>query len=300
MMNRSMLGLAALAMVAPLSAQERRPATERAPRARVSINGDEVNPMDMVTNRRARLGVMLDMQATENDSIGATINGVTPGGPAAKAGIRSGDIITRLNGQRLIKAEQDRSEDDEASLAALRLIELVAKLGPGDTVAVEYRRGRETKTASIVTANERTLAMRNLGDGSAFFRMPQIEGKLRDLEGIGEMRISRPRMGTTEPGAFSFNFGGPFAELELAPINADLGAYFGTTEGVLVIDAPQRNSLGLKGGDVILSVDGRKARGPSSLLRIMSSYENGDVMKLDLIRNKSRQTISSKIDRDDE
>ena len=301
MMNRSVLALAALTVAAlPLSAQERRPVREPAPRARVWVNGDEVNPMDMVTNRRARLGVTLDMQAAENDSVGATISGVTPGGPAAKAGIRSGDIITRLNGQRLIKAERDRSEDAEESLAALRLIELVAKLEPGDTVAVEYRRGRETKTASIVTANERNLAMRNLGDGSVFFRMPQIEGNLRNLDGLGDMRISRPRMGTPEPGGFSFNFGGPFADLELAPINADLGAYFGTAEGVLVIDAPEKNSLGLKGGDVILSVDGRKARGPSSLLRIMSSYENGDVMKLDILRNKTRQTISSKVDRDDE
>jgi S1-C subfamily serine protease len=68
----------------------------------------------------------------------------------------------------------------------------------------------------------------------------------------------------------------------------------------LVIDAPERNTLGLKGGDVILSVDGRKARGPSSLLRIMSSYEDGDVMKLEILRNKGRQTISSKVDRDED
>lgn len=301
MMNRSMLSFAALAVAAlPLSAQERRPAPERTPRARVWVNGDEVNPMDMVANRRARLGVTLDLQAADHDSVGATISGVTPGGPAAKAGIRSGDIITRLNGQRLIKAERDRSEDNEASLAALRLVELVAKLEPGDTVAIEYRRGKETKTASIVTANERALTMRGPGEGNAFFRMPQIEGNLRNLEGLGDLRVSRPRMGTPEPSEFSFNFGGPFADLELAPINADLGAYFGTAEGVLVIDAPERNNFGLKGGDVILSVDGRKARGPSSLLRIMSSYETGDVMKLDILRNKGRQTISSKVDRDDE
>lgn len=301
MMNRSMLSFAALAVAAlPLSAQERRPQPERTPRPRVWVNGDEVNPMDMVTSRRARLGVTLDMRAADNDSVGATISGVTPGGPAAKAGLRSGDIITRLNGQRLIKAERDRSEDDEASLAALRLIEVVAKLEPGDTVAIEYRRGRETKTASIVTANDRTPAMRGLGDGNSFFRMPQIAGNHRNLEGLGNMRVTRDRMGTPEAGSFSFNFGGPFADLELAPINAELGAYFGTSDGVLVIDAPEKNSLGLKGGDVILSVDGRKARGPSSLLRIMSSYETGDVMKLDILRNKSRQTISSKVDRDDE
>ncbi len=302
MTNRSLWCVAALALASnPMAAQERRPAPERTPRPRVYLNGEEVNPMDMVTSRRARIGVVLDMRAVDNDSIGATLSGVTPGGPAAKAGIRSGDIITRLNGQRLIKAEGDRNEDDERSLAALRLTELMAKLEPGDTVAVEYRRGRDTRTASIVTANERSLAMRDLGEGNTFFRMPQIEGNLRNLEGLGEIRVNRPRiMGTPDPNSFAFSFGGPFADLELAPINADLGAYFGTAEGVLVIDAPERNTLGLKGGDVILSVDGRKARGPSSLLRIMSSYENGDVMKLEILRNKGRQTISSKVDRDED
>lgn len=302
MPNRPMLLVAALVMIAPsASAQERRPMPERAPRARVWVNGDEMNPMEMVANRRARLGVTLDIQATENDSVGATINGVTPGGPAAKAGLRSGDIITRLNGQRLVKAERDRSENEDESLAALRLIELVAKLEPGDTVAIEYRRGRETRTASIVTANERTLAARELGDRQFSFRVPRIEGNLRNLDGMGTMRVTRPRIpGGPEPEAFGFSFGGPFADLELAPINADLGAYFGTAEGVLVIDAPDRNTLGLKGGDVILSVDGRKARGPSSLLRIMSSYEAGDVMKLEILRNKNRQTISSKVDHDEE
>ncbi len=309
MLNRSMLCLAVGAMALPLSAQERRPTRERYPQPRVYINGEEVNPMDMVTNRRARIGVSVDTRAVENDSIGATISTVTPGGPAAKAGIRSGDIITRLNGQRLIKSASDRSDDEDASLAAVRLLEMVAKLEPGDTVAVEYRRGRETRTASVITAAENTLARRDLGDGNVFFRIPGTEGNLRELEGnfrgldgLGELRVTRPRVGAMPEGSssFGFSFGGPFADLELAPVNADLGAYFGTTEGVLVIDAPERNSLGLKGGDVILSVDGRKARGPSSLLRIMSSYETGDVMKLEILRNKGRQTISSKVDRDDE
>ena len=37
-----------------------------------------------------------------------------------------------------------------------------------------------------------------------------------------------------------FRSGGPLADLELAPLNPDLGAYFGTSDGVLVIDAPEK------------------------------------------------------------
>jgi S1-C subfamily serine protease len=296
-MLRTMLFLAtSVTTVLPLVAQDReRVRVREAPRARVWINGDEVDPMQWVTSRRARLGVLLDMRATDNDSIGATISSVTPGSPAAKAGIRSGDIITKLDGTSLVLSERDRDRDDEESLAGLRLIEMVAKIEPGDTVDVEYRRGRETRTAKVATSSERQLAARSFGDGNVLFNVPDVEGNISLPRIPGRMLA-----GPDGRNPFFFNFGGPFAELELAPINESLGSYFGTSEGVLVIDAPEGNTFGLKGGDVIISVDGRKARGPSSLLRILQTYDDGDVVKIEIVRNKSRQTVSSKIDKDEE
>ena len=317
------LGVLALA---PLAAQEpRRPA-----RARVWVDGDEVRPFDLLSRRRARIGVTLDMRAVDNDSIGATIEAVTPGGPAAKAGLRSGDIITRFNGRSLVRAERerydrDRSErdrsdrpdrdradrdraerdrddrdrdrgrerelrfnDDDQSFAAVRLIEMVAKLEPGDTVAIEYRRGAEgdSRTANVVTSKEFGIG----SDRDFTFAFPD-DGERITLPKIRQFRGDGPMI---------MSFGGPFADLELAPLNSDLGSYFGTTEGVLVINVPEKNSLGLRAGDVILSVDGRPARGPASLLRVLRSYEDGDVIKLEIMRNKSRQTISSKVTHDDE
>jgi S1-C subfamily serine protease len=91
--------------------------------------------------------------------------------------------------------------------------------------------------------------------------------------------------------------GGPLADLELAPLNPDLGQYFGTSDGVLVINVPGESSLGVKGGDVILSVDGRKATGPSSLLRIRRSYDEGDSFRLDIMRNKTRTSVTGKLEK---
>ena len=85
-------------------------------------------------------------------------------------------------------------------------------------------------------------------------------------------------------------------DLELAPLNADLGSYFGTTEGTLVIRVPEGSTLGLKGGDVILSVDGRKPSSPASLMRILRSYEAGESIKLEIIRQKKRETVAGKLD----
>jgi S1-C subfamily serine protease len=277
--SRSLTLLAlSLAAVLPLAAQERQ--------ARVWINGQEVRPYDLIAGRKARIGVTLDMRAVANDATGATIAAVTPGGPAAEAGLRSGDVITRFNGRSLVEPTGDRQENE--SLAALRLIEIVARVEPGDTVAVEYRRGTENRTARIVTARERDLVM----DGR--FEWP--DGP--DTDQVRLRGMPRIAMGRG-PGEFAFSFGGPLAEIELAPINADLGSYFGTVEGVLVIDAPTGNSFGLKGGDVILSVDGRKVQGPSSLHRILASYNVGDTVKLEIMRTRSRQTFSTKIARRD-
>ncbi len=303
-MLRRMVLVGSLGLLAqsPIAAQE--PRTQA--RNRIWINGDEVRPFDLLARRRAKLGVTLQMRGAENDSIGATIQGVTPGGPAAKAGLRSGDIVTRFNGKSLVRAERERDDrdrdkdrdrdqdrdrpDDQESLAAVRLIEMVAKLEPGDTVALEYRRGKdaEPRTARVVTSKEFAMG----GDRNFSFNFPE--------DGDRVMRRMPRLPGGEGPNAWVMAFGGRFADLELAPVNAELGAYFGTSDGVLVINAPAKNSLGLKSGDVVLSIEGRAARGPASLLRILRSYEEGDVVKLEIMRNKSRQTITSKMTRDDE
>ena len=287
----------ALATALPLAAQQREPE-----RARVWINGRELSPLDLVVRRRARLGVTVDLAAVQNDSVGATISSVTPGGPASQAGIQAGDIVTRLNGRSLVDDRRDRDrsardERDDNSLAALRLIEVVAQLEPGDTAKVEYRRGRETRTATVITDREPTMALAPLEDGGFGFRFPERGERMR-VEDFPEPLRFRQLLPKGD-GAFAFTFGGPFADLELAPLNPDLGSYFGTADGVLVIDAPSPNTFGLKGGDVILSVDGRSPRGPASLLRILSSYEPGESVKLEILRNRNRQTVSAKIERED-
>lgn len=238
--------------------------------------------LEMVTTRRARLGVFVDTRANDNDSVGATISSVTPGGPAAKAGIQSGDIITRIDGQSLLGGGTSRSAEADESVPALRLIELVSKLEPNDTISVEYRRGAAKRTATVVTGNE--PAYRVFAGAE---RAPGLPDWDRFGEFGGEMRARR-----FPDGGFVFMLGGPLASLELAPLNADLGSYFGTTEGVLVISVPKESTLGLKGGDVILSVGDRKTTSPSGLLRILRSYDPGESIRFEIMRNKSRQTVT--------
>ncbi len=275
--------------------------TDRDGQPRVWINGEEVTGrVQDVLFRRARLGVTVELvPSAETDSIGARISAVTPGGPAARAGIRSGDIITRLNGERLVGPGTPNPRDGESAPGA-RLIELAAKLEPGDTVTVEYSRDGRRTTTSLVTATEPgafAFSMGSLGDSTRasverMLTMPEFR-----MERLFPNDDSRIRMFETRPNIVFREFGGPLADLELTPLNPDLAAYFGTAEGILVIRVPEKSRLGLKGGDVILNLDGRKPTNPAALLRILRTYEPEEEITFEVLRLKKREKVTGTIGR---
>jgi serine protease DegQ len=69
------------------------------------------------------------------DTRGALALSVQEGGPAAKAGIRPGDVLVRLDGDQLASPED--------LLAALR------SKSPGQTVTVEFRRGSDRQEVKV-------------------------------------------------------------------------------------------------------------------------------------------------------
>ena len=245
--------------------------------------------MQFVMNRRARLGLKVNLRARSTDSIGAYVDAVTPNGPAAKAGIQSGDIITSVDGKTVLAGGSAEAGSQRESLPGLRLIELAARLAPHDTIPVQFRRGKDRKTVSLVTADEPDILFRGPpGERSFAFR----------LGPDGPRRMAMPFEDQVE-GQFGGSppvfYGSLLADLELAPLNSDLGRYFGATDGVLVISVPKESQLGLKGGDVVLAVDGRKPTTPSQLLRILRSYEVDETLKLDVLRNHKRETVTGSL-----
>ncbi|WP_308120804.1 S1C family serine protease [Paractinoplanes bogorensis] len=70
-----------------------------------------------------------------NSTSGARLRSVEPAGPAATAGLKANDVVTKIDGHVL---------EDGTDLVAL-----VRKYAPGATVSVEYRRGTKTQTASV-------------------------------------------------------------------------------------------------------------------------------------------------------
>ncbi|MBT8454345.1 MAG: trypsin-like peptidase domain-containing protein [Deltaproteobacteria bacterium] len=68
---------------------------------------------------------------------GALVNAVVPGGPADKAGLRSGDVITGVGNQPIREGHD--------------LLRTVLRQGVGERVNLEVRRGGKTKQIGVVT-----------------------------------------------------------------------------------------------------------------------------------------------------
>jgi S1-C subfamily serine protease len=232
--------------------------------------------------RRGRLGVLVDLSADRaRDSIGARVAGVTPGGPADKAGVREGDIIVRLNGTALAGTAARREgavETGDVSRPGTRLIELASRLDTGDTVRLEIRRDNQPLNLTLVAGQS------GVEDLVRRFRVEPMPGR-------GGARIQIPG----GPNLLSMVGEPPLGNLELVKVNPGLAEYFGTSDGLLVVNAPQDSSLGLKSGDVILSIGGRQPTSPAHAMRILSSYEPGESVAFEVMRMKRRITVSGKM-----
>ncbi|HEX5200393.1 MAG TPA: trypsin-like peptidase domain-containing protein [Actinoplanes sp.] len=91
---------------------------------------------DIIDHGKARRTVIGAEVATGTRTVtGARLRSVQPAGPAATAGLKAGDVITKLDNHVL----EDSTD----------LIALVRKYAPGTVVPVEYRRGAKTATASV-------------------------------------------------------------------------------------------------------------------------------------------------------
>lgn len=211
---------------------------------------------------RARLGVELGIATEIGGRTGIRLRSVEEGSPAEAAGLRAGDIAMSLNGTEL-------GEDP-----GRRLRELMSDVEAGDTVTVGYVRDGREATARVVTDSARSFSVVRPGNGEFRWSAPGVPG---------------PGMNVGLRGLFGDG-------LDLVAMNEGLGEYFGTDEGVLVASMDDDSVLGLRPGDVILSIDGRAVRDPRHARSIIASYRPEEAISFEVMRDGRRTTVTGSRD----
>jgi serine protease Do len=249
----------------------------------VSVDGDDDGGMQVfVTSDGGWLGARITEvtpDTVKQDKLpaerGVLLGKIVPDSPAAKAGLKTGDVVTEINGERVEGTAQFRRMIHE--IPAGRVTQFTV-----------WRDGRAEKLSV-------TLGKSEMGHGGAIVAPAEPGGfalQMPDMPNMGEMfsgpmiLSSRTRLG-----------------IDAENLDGEFGNYFGAPdgEGILVRgvfpDSPAAKA-GLKVGDVITSVNGDRIRSIGELrakIGEQQSQTEAKTLKLGLIRNKAPLSLNVEI-----
>lgn len=270
---------------------------------------------------RARLGIVLVERADEEGPAdGVPVQEVMEDGPADEAGLLDGDVIVAFDGHRLDEPlpddEVEDDLDDERALPPQRLVSLLRDHEPGDDVEVTVRREGEERTLTATLDAMRPRWAMRMGRAPRMRSMghpetPEPPRAFEFRQGRPDAPRARRRMrGMVAPGVEPFRWMKACGEvagrgvlgardcvagLEVRTLNEGLADYFGTGEGVLVLDVADDSPLGLRAGDVVLAVDGREVADREDLSRILRSYEEGEEVALRIRRQDREMNVAGTV-----
>jgi C-terminal processing protease CtpA/Prc len=225
--------------------------------------------------RGSMLGINIDSEGTNGQ--GVRIVGVSPGGPAAQSGLKAGDVIVAIDGKSLSSASSGEASAD--------LVEHMRATEAGTTVNVDYLRGGKRQAVKVKTTKAEPAVVRMLRERDV---LPALQGAAPMFEQFA-----------VPPFDVFFDAGHAFRSIELVSVTPKLGQYFGTDKGLLVVRAPKSTQYGLEEGDVLLSIDGRTPDSPGHAFRILRSYQPGEQVKLQVLRNRKRTDVTARIPEED-
>jgi S1-C subfamily serine protease len=238
---------------------------------------------------RAVIGVQIANGAGEG---GAKVIEVSPGGPAAEAGIKAGDLITSIGGQ-VIATESDPGR---------ALVQRMGQIDPNLKVSVGVMRDGKAMAFDVTPrpAPVQNFRLERRGPGGAGGPpgpqgfafpgpgpgagpgMPGLPGMGGPFQQRREIIINRGDEG---------GMGTRFHGIEFATLSEKLGSYFGVKSGVLVVRAGNNAAFKLQDGDVILAIDGRTPGSAQHAGRILRSYSPGEKLTIRVQRDRKAQNL---------
>jgi serine protease Do len=210
-----------------------------------------------------------DDQKKSKATNGVMVESVETDSPAAKAGIKQGDVIVEFDGERVRSSRQ--------------LSRLVQETVPGRSVTLAALRDGQRVSLTVQPRDGR--------DG-AYNYFNRFEFPMTKIT---------PTPAPAKPRALPFTLFGSTGRLGIgvSELSPQLAEYFGTKDGVLVTsvnDDSVAAKTGVKAGDVITSLDGGSINDAEDLRRRAQRLEAGDEFTLGVVRDKKALTLKGKLD----
>lgn len=227
-------------------------------------SGDEFKMFDVDENR-AMLGVV-----TEEIEGGVKVTELTDEGAAKKAGIKEGDIITKIDDTKIEDPDQ--------------LSETVRKHKPGEKVTVTVLRDKKEQKITTELGKWKGVGAYSFGPGQNFnMHMPDYN------ELVPKVQVT-PRVRNGQ--AWSYSSGAP--KLGLSVQDTDDG------KGVKVIEVDEESNAAkaeLKEGDIITNFNDKEVNSADEVAKLVRENKDKPSINLKIKRAGKTQNVEVKMPR---
>lgn len=252
-----------------------------------------------IASDKPRLGFMANVKDQ-----GWEIVSVVPSSGADDAGLLKGDLIISINGESTAKnglglTEFIARDHQEGSISNIKVL----RQGNELTMGVAAKVIDSPDILMTLDANHKWTS----ADGKEFvFKTGDMDNMFKGLhvdvehlgqmvKGLGDHDIRVVTTGDADAYFFSSSKMNQWLgkNHHFSTVTESLGKYFGTNQGVLVLEVDENNKLGLKDGDVIQAINGQDVKTPKDVVKIMSAFKNDESFEIEIIREKETLYLES-------
>lgn len=210
------------------------------------------------------------------DVHGVEITRIEDNSPAAKAGLKVGDVVLEYNGQRVEGMEQFGRFVRETPVGREAKL-IISRDGNQQTLSVMVAARKD-----ILHSSDYGALLPGTGAREFHFNMPEVNVPMPDIPMV--FQSSRPGL----------------LGVEAESLSPQLAEFFGVKDGVLVrsvIKDSAAEKAGLKAGDVITKVDQETITSPAELSSAVRGARTKTSFPLQIFRDRHEMSINVTVDK---